>query len=288
MPTVDAHQHFWDPDGPFDHGWLAGDLLPIRRRFAPSDLRPLLAAAGIDATVLVQVLNDPDETREFLRLAASTDFVAGVVGWVDLTDPQVGETLAELRARPDGRWLVGVRHLLHEEADDSWLLRPDVQRGLRAVAEQGLVYDLVGKTQHLPAMLETVRALPEGRFVLDHIGKPEIAARRLQPWADLMEGFAAERHHVWCKLSGMITEADWRGWQPADLAPFIAHALRVFGSDRCLFGSDWPVCLLAGTYAQVLDALRANLGSLDPQARPALFGGNAVEVYRLPDATQAA
>jgi L-fuconolactonase len=281
--VVDAHQHFWDLAGEYDYPWLAGDFLPIRRAFEPADLRPSLEGFGISGTVLVQTQNGLNETRAFLELADRTDFITGVVGWVDLTDPHVGELLSELRACEHGRRLVGVRHLLHEEADPAWLLQDDVRRGLAAVADAGMVYDLVGKTVHLPAMVRTVADFPRLRFVLDHIAKPEIKARVTEPWTSLIAQFAPHRDHVWCKLSGMITEADWSGWTIDDLRPYVAHALDVFGTDRCMYGSDWPVCLVAGSYDRVIGALRACLAERTDDEREQIFGRSAIEAYHLSD-----
>lgn len=260
----------------------AGDLLPIRRRFEPVDLRPSIERFGVAGTVLVQTWNSLKETRAFLELASRTDFIAGVVGWVDLTDAKVGDLLAELQAGEHGCWLVGVRHLLHEEPDPEWLLRDDARRGLTATANAGIVYDLVGKTVHLPAMARTVGDFPHLRFVLDHIAKPEIKAHARQPWMTLMSKFAPHRDHVWCKLSGLITEADWKAWTPDDLRPYVAHALGVFGPDRCMYGSDWPVCLVAGNYDRVIEALRACLVDRTDDEREQIFGRSAIEAYRLP------
>jgi L-fuconolactonase len=279
--VIDAHQHFWDP-ATGDYPWLAGPFAPIARVFGPEDLRPSLAAQGISGTVLVQTWNDLGETRDYLRIAAETDFVAGIVGWVDLTDPKVDRTLAELKASPHGRWLVGIRHLVQDEPDPNWLLREDVRRGLAALDEAGLVYDLVVKPPQLPAALKTVADFPHLRFVLDHIGKPDIKGHGFEAWAALVRGFAAHRSHVWCKLSGMITEADWALWSPRDLQPYVAEMLGIFGVDRCMFGSDWPVCLVAGRYDQAIDALRASLGGLSEKERAQIFGRSAIEAYRLP------
>jgi len=280
---IDAHQHFWDPAaGDYDYPWIAGDFLPIRRRFEPADLGPSLERFGISGTVLVQTWNSLGETHAFLELASRTDFIAGVVGWVDLTDLGVGDLLTKLKAGEHGRWLVGVRHLLHEEPDPEWLLRDDARRGLGAVAQAGIVYDLVGKTVHLPAMLRTVADFPQLRFVLDHIAKPEIKAHVTEPWMSLMSGFAAHRDHVWCKLSGMITEADWNAWTADDLRPYVAHALGVFGADRCMYGSDWPVCLVAGSYDRVVEALRSCLADRTEQEREQIFGRSALDAYCLP------
>lgn len=281
-PIIDAHHHFWDPDNG-DYDWLSGPFQPIRRIFGPDDLAPSIAAFGIRGTVLVQTWHSLAESRDYLTIADSTDFVAGVVAWVDLSDLRVAETLAELKASAAGKWLVGIRHLLHLEADPRWLLRPDVRRGLAAVAEAGLVYDLVGNTAHLPAMLQTVADFPRLRFVLDHIAKPDIKDAVREPWTTLMRGFRPHRDHVWCKLSGMITEADWRHWSPQDLRPYVLEALDIFGPERCMFGTDWPVCLVAGSYADVVTALRSCLAGLDDAQREQIFGRSAIEAYRLPD-----
>jgi L-fuconolactonase len=281
-PRIDAHQHYWDPAGTYDYPWLAGDFLPIRRRFEPADLQPSLERSAISGTVLVQTWNSVAETRAFLELASRGNHIAGVVGWVDLTDPSVGDLLAELKTGEHGRWLVGVRHLLHEEPDPQWLLRDDARRGLAAVANAGITYDLVGKTVHLPAMLQTVADFPQLRFVLDHMAKPEIKAHVMEPWLSLMSKFGPQRDHVWCKLSGMITEADWSNWTPEDLRPYVTHALDIFGSHHCMFGSDWPVCLVAGTYDRVVGALEFCLADRTPQEREQIFGRSTIEAYRLP------
>jgi L-fuconolactonase len=276
---VDAHHHFWDPSRA-DYPWMTDELAAVRRPFGPADLAPLLEATGVDRTILVQTRASVDETREFLVTAAATPFVAGVVGWVDLIDPAVSEAIAQLRQEPGGDRLVAIRHQVHDEPDANWLRRPDVQRGIAAVSEAGLVYDLLVRPRELPAALDTVRALPDVRFVIDHIAKPPIAGKELLPWADLIRPFGGAPN-VWCKVSGMITEADWANWQPDDLRPYVRHVLDVFGAERLLFGSDWPVCLVAGSYQQVFDAARAALGDLAPAETTAVFGGNATEVYRL-------
>ena len=286
--TIDAHQHFWHPETGGDYGWLSGSFEPLNRRFDPHDLRPSLLRSGVSATVLVQTWNDLDETRAFIRLAAATDFVAGVVGWVDLTDANLAQTLAALKGSAEGRWLVGVRHLIQTEADPNWLLRDDVKRGLAEVQRAGLVYDLVPNLPQLPSCVETTEAFADLRFVLDHIAKPEIRNRGFDEWASLMRGFKAQRGHVWCKLSGMVTEANWRAWTPADLKPYVIEALEIFGADRCMFGSDWPVCLVAASYERVIDALRECVKDLTGAERERVFGGSAIECYGLPALASAA
>ena len=277
---VDSHHHFWDPSRR-DYPWMGDELAAIRRRFGPEDLEPVMTAAGVDRTVLVQTVSSVDETREFLATAAGTDFVAGVVGWVDLTQPSVGDTLAELRSGAGGTFLAGIRHQVHDEPDRNWLLRDDVQRGIEAVGRAGLVYDLLVKTRELPAAVELVGSLPDQTFVLDHIAKPRIAAGpRDVEWEQAMAPLA-QCANVHCKLSGMVTEASWTDWRPADLRPYVARVLEWFGPERCMFGSDWPVCLLAADYGRVIAALRDALEDLDPAMRGAVFGDNAVRVYRL-------
>jgi L-fuconolactonase len=281
MATVDAHHHFWDTSNPtFDYYWMTDELAVIRGQYGPNDLRPWLNATGIDRTIVVQTIPSLAETEEFLAVAAATDFVAGVVGWVDLTDPAVDETLALLKARPDGRWLVGIRHQAHDEPDAEWLLRSDVQRGLAAVGQADLTFDILVRSRELPAGLAVVRSFPEHRFVIDHIAKPNIKDREIEPWASLMRPLAAYPN-VWVKASGMITEADWSGWTPDDLVPYVQRLLEWFGHERLLFGSDWPVCQLAGTYAEVHDGLVYALGELTREQHAGIFGLNAVTAYRL-------
>ena len=276
---VDAHHHFWDP-ATAAYPWLTDELASIRRAFGPADLEPQLRAAGVEATVLVQTRSSHDETVEFLAVAAETPFVRGVVGWVDLTDPAVADTIAALRAGPGGDRLTGIRHQAHDEPDPEWLVRDDVVRGIEAVGRAGLVYDLLVRTRELPAALALVRRRPDVRFVVDHIAKPPIADGALEPWASLMAPFG-ELDHVACKLSGMVTEADWSAWTPADLRPYVDRVLAVFGPDRLLFGSDWPVCLLASTYGGVIDATRQALDGLGAGDLAKVFGGTAERIYRL-------
>jgi L-fucono-1,5-lactonase len=279
-PVVDAHQHFWDP-ARADYPWMTGEAAALRRPFGPDDLAPLIRAAGVDWTVVVQARMDVAETRELLEIAAGTDFVAGVVGWVDLAGPEVGEELRRLRAEPGGDRLAGIRHQVHDEADPRWLLRPEVQRGLAAVAEAGLAYDLLVRTRELPAALETARRHPDVRFVIDHLAKPPIASGWSGEWAAAMAPFA-DLGHVACKLSGLVTEAGPGRATAADLEPYVTRALDWFGAGRCLFGSDWPVCTLVAPYQAVVDALGECLRGLGEADRAAVMGGNATRLYRLP------
>ncbi len=276
---VDAHHHFWDP-GAADYPWLTEELAVIRRPFEPDDLAPELAATGVRATVLVQTRSSQDETAGFLALAAATPFIRGVVGWVDLTDPSVADTIDTLRAGTGGDHLVGIRHQAHDEPDADWLLRDDVVRGVRAVGAAGLVYDLLIRSRELPAALELARRLPDARFVIDHLAKPPIATGALEPWRTGIAGFAP-LEHVACKVSGLVTEADWSSWTAADLQPIVDHAIEVFGPERLLFGSDWPVCLLAATYAQVVGTAGRLLEGLSDGELGAVMGANATRIYGL-------
>ena len=264
---------------------MTDDLAAIKGRYFPEDMRPLLRQRGVDRTVLIQTIPSLPETRDFLAIAARTDFVAGVVGWVDLTDGEVAGTLAGLQSSADGRWLVGIRHQAHDEEDADWLRRPDVKRGVGAVGAAGLTYDILVRDRELPAALDLVRTFPEQRFVVDHIAKPSIKDHEIEPWTSLMKPLA-EFPKVWVKVSGMIEEADWGQWTPDDLKPYVQRLLEWFGPERLIFGSNWPVCLLAGSYSQVFDALVYALGDIPTGDRDRILGLNAVQAYRL-DTTNA-
>jgi L-fuconolactonase len=277
---VDAHHHVWDLSVR-DQEWISGRAMaPIRRSFGIEDLAPLARAAGVRATVLVQTVCAAEETPELLALAVADNLVAGVVGWTDLTAPDVADTLAALIELPGGDRLVGVRHQVQSEPDPRWLLRPDVLRGLAAVAEAGLAYDLVVLPHQLPAAAGAAARLPGLTFVLDHLGKPPVTSAGPGPWSRAVRALAAHPNTV-CKLSGLVTEADRSSWTVAGLRPWADIVLEAFGPDRLMFGSDWPVCNLAADYAEVFDAARALTGRLGDQERRAVFEGTATRVYRL-------
>jgi L-fuconolactonase len=275
---IDAHHHLWDP-GVRRHAWL--DALPsLRRPFGLADFAPLARAHGVSASVLVQVLPSVAETGEFLAVAASGAPVAAVVGWADLTAPDVADQIARLRELPGGDRLAGLRHLVQDEPDPDWLDRAEVRRGLRALGSAGLVYDLLVRPAQLPAAIRVARDLPEVSFVLDHGGKPDIARGQYEPWASLVGALAA-CPNVAGKLSGLVTEAGPH-WSAAQIGPYASHLIDSFGPRRLMVGSDWPVCTVAASYGGVLDLavslLTSRLGAADVAA---VLAGNAQAIYRL-------
>lgn len=275
--VVDTHQHFWDPCR-YKYPWMnRPEMKALNRPFLPKDLRPILLKVGVDQTVLVQVQSSLDETFWFLDLAAANDFIAGVVGWVDLTASDLGETLDKLMQYPKFK---GVRHQVEEESDDAWLNRSDVLRGLKEIAGRGLSYDLLVKPGHLKYVPIIAENVPELRMVIDHIAKPDIVSGNFESWASDLTA-VARISTVWCKLSGIITEADWKHWKLADIKPYIDHVVECFGFDRVMFGSDWPVCTLAGTYQEAFKTVSESLDETGKSQRQRVFGDNAREFYRL-------
>jgi L-fuconolactonase len=278
---IDAHHHLWDP-GVRDYPWLAGDVLdPIRRAYHVADLRAQAKQSGVDGTVLVQTVPDVGETVDFLGMAdADRDLILGVVGWVDLTDPDVAATLTALRKGPGGDRLVGIRHQAQDESDPAWLARADVLRGLGTVADAGLTYDLLVLPHQIDSAITAVTEVPQGRYVLDHAAKPPIASGEREPWATLIHQLAAQSNLA-CKLSGLVTEANWTQWTAKDIRPYADTVLAEFGPSRVLFGSDWPVCELAADYAGVTDLARELCSGLSEADQTAVFGDNARQWYRL-------
>jgi L-fuconolactonase len=278
---VDAHHHLWRPER--GYRWLdEPGLAAIRRPFVPADLVAELAAAGVDRSVLVEGGRcDAAEAAEFLGYAADTPQIAGVVAWADVTDPDLGRTVAGYRRARGGDLLVGVRSQVQGEPDPDYLDRPDVRRGLSVLAAEGLAFDLVIRADQLPAAARAAAAVPDVRLVLDHLGKPRIdeGAVGLARWRDPLSALA-ERPNVTAKLSGLVTEAG-PGWSAAALRPFVGHAVDRFGPQRLMFGSDWPVCLLVADYAAVRAALEAALPDLPAAHRAEIFGGTAARVYGL-------
>ncbi|HEY6629533.1 MAG TPA: amidohydrolase family protein [Acidimicrobiia bacterium] len=276
-PVIDSHQHFWDPEVA-EYPWMTGPYRSLRRRFGPEDLAPEIKACGVDATIVVQARHDLDETRKLLAYASENPWIVGVVGWVDLAKADVSDTIASLRESAGGRLLVGIRHQVHDEPDPEWLLRPDVEFGLRAVADADLTYDLLVRSREMPVALEVARRLPDLRLVIDHLGKPPISTGDLEPWASLIGAFR-DLENVTCKISGLVTEASWDNWQQHDLVPYVGIGLEIFGPHRLLFGSDWPVCLLAGTYTEVYEASLTTLREFLGADMGSVLGGCAVRTY---------
>ncbi len=279
--VVDAHHHLWvrarHPQTWMDPTTMAA----IDADFTEADLAAVARPAGVTASVVVQSVHAHSETLELLAVAAASDVVRGVVGWVDLESPDVAERLAALQAAPGGDRLVGIRHQVESEPDPGFLARPSVRRGVAAVGEAGLVFDLLVTAEQLPAAVDLVSALPGTTFVLDHLAKPDLAHRDLTRWAEHLARLAAHPNVV-AKVSGLVTEADWSGWTVADLRPAVDRAVEAFGPDRLMFGSDWPVLDLAGDYRRWLDTA----ATLVPAAwgadeRAAFWSGNARRTYRL-------
>ncbi len=270
---IDAHQHFWRLSRG-DYGWLTPELAPIYRDFMPGDLAPLLAAAGIARTILVQAAPSAAETAFLLDIAQTTPFVAGVVGWVDFTAPNAAATIATLSQNPR---LVGLRPMIHDIADPDWMLHPQLEPAFAAMQRLGLVFDALVRPVHLARLIALADRHPALAIVVDHAAKPDIASGRLDPWQRDMLALSA-RPNVACKLSGLVTEAG-AGWTIDRLRPYVAPLIAYFGPQRLIFGSDWPVCTLAAGYGEWSAAVETLLAGLAPAERQAVFGGNAERVY---------
>jgi L-fuconolactonase len=305
VPIVDAHHHVWDL-AVRAQPWLDTDevLAPLRRRFSSADLAPQAAAAGVVSSVVVQTVTEPTETPELLALAGTDPLVAAVVGWTDLTAPGVADALAELRARPSGQFLVGIRHPLLTEPDPDWIARPEVRRGLAAVAAAGLTFDLVLQPDRLPAAVLAAAEVPELTFVLDHLGNVDVTstAEPDEAWAESFSALAALPNTV-CKLSGILGEpgspdmaspepgeaggpgpGEAGGQEPsvAQLRPYFDLAMARFGPQRLMFGSDWPVCTLTAQYRDVVAAALALTADLSAPEQEAILAGTARATYRIP------
>lgn len=271
---IDAHQHFWNYQ-PVRDAWITEEMAILRRDYRPEDLRAELCANGFDGSIAVQASQSEEETRFLLDLAARHPFIVGVVGWVDLAAPDSEERLASFRSFEKLR---GFRHIVQSEPDDDFMLRAEFRRGIGCLSRFGFSYDILIYARQLPAAIKLARSYPEQRFVLDHIAKPEIKARKLEPWASRMRELAA-LPNVFCKLSGLVTEADWKNWNPDDCRLYLEVAWDCFGADRLMFGSDWPVCLLAGGYAQAYRLVAEFLASHSAEEQDRVFGINAARFY---------
>jgi L-fuconolactonase len=274
--TVDAHQHFWRYDEK-EYDWIGDELAAIRRDFLPADLARELGPAGVDAVVSVQARQTLGETRWLLKLAEANDFIAGVVGWVPLVSPTVGDVLADLAGN---RRLCGVRHVLQGESDPEFASRRDFNAGIAALRGVGLAYDILVYEGQLPMATALVDRHPDQVFVVDHAAKPRIRDGVLAPWRERIRELG-RRPNVFCKLSGMVTEADPRAWTPASLEPYAGVVLESFGPSRVMFGSDWPVCLAACSYSRWLATVRERCAGLSAAERESVLGGTARRAYGL-------
>ena len=277
---IDAHQHFWRYS-PETYGWIDDSMSAVKRDFLPADLEPLLRDAGFDGCVAVQAQQDAAETAWLLSLADAHPFVRGVVGWVDLRSPDVDRELERAATHPRLR---GVRHIVQSEPD-GFMSDPAFRRGIGALERVGLVYDVLIYERQLAEAGDLVRAFPRQRFVVDHIAKPDIRAHTAgtataDAWRAGIRALASS-DNVWCKLSGMVTEADWSSWEPPDFAPYLDTVLDAFGPDRCMIGSDWPVCTVAGTYANVTSIVRDYAARLSAANRDAILGAWPAGFYGL-------
>src|SRR5579862_826299 len=269
---IDAHQHFWHYD-PGRHTWITDEMRVLKRDYLPEHLQPEMAAAGIDATIAVQVDQSENESGFLLDLAERSPQIAGVVGWVDLCSPEIAARLERFAEREK---LCGFRHLAQSEPDDCFLVREDFLRGISKLGAFDFTYDILIYPRQLPAAAELVSRFPNQRFVVDHLAKPPIRTKEIEPWATHIRRIAG-CENVFCKLSGMVTEADWLAWRPADFRPYLDVVFECFGTDRLMFGSDWPVCLLAATYQSV----KRLIADYAASSHEKIFGRNAAAFYGL-------
>ncbi|MGC2402008.1 MAG: amidohydrolase family protein [Acidobacteriaceae bacterium] len=273
---LDSHQHFWHYD-PQELAWITEGMEALKGDFLPKDLEPLLAAIHFDGCIAVQARQNLEETRWLLELAGQHSFIKGVVGWVDLRSENLREQLETFTAHPK---LAGVRHVLHDEPDDRFMLLPEFRRGIAQLKEFGLAYDLLLFPKHLPFAVQLVEEFPEQRFVLDHIAKPRIAEGLISPWQGDLQRLA-KFPNVYCKLSGMVTEAKWKQWRPDDFHRYLDVVFEAFGAQRLMIGSDWPVCTLSREYQPVMQIVTDYLKKLSAELQAAVLGENCLRFYRV-------
>ena len=275
MIKIDSHQHFWEINK-FNYSWM-DQKSPLRKDFVPNDLEKLIKENQIDKTIIVQAVPSTEETYWLLEMAENYDFIAGVVGWVDLTDPKIEKTLNILQ---ENQFFKGVRHLWETDEDPEWIINSGAIRGLKVIAERNLTFDFLARPNNLIYIPKIMNLVPNLRAVLDHIGKPEIAKKKIQPWLNDIRKISSI-DNVFCKLSGMITEANQKNWRVEDLKPYVHHVLSLFGADRIMFGSDWPVCTIAGQYKDVKNSFDEILKDLDLTSKNKIFGQNASKFYKI-------
>ncbi|MGC1449310.1 MAG: amidohydrolase family protein [Candidatus Sulfotelmatobacter sp.] len=273
---IDAHQHFWIYNTS-EYDWIDDSMAALRRDFLPEDLQPELESNDVQGSVAVQARQTVEETRWLLELSERSPWIFGVVGWVDLRSLDVRSRLKVLAQNPK---LVGIRHIVQSEPDSRFLLQSDFLRGVSLLEEFDLAYDILIYTKHLPVAAEFVERFPRQRFVLDHLAKPPIKSGHVDFWAEGIKRLAASPN-VFCKLSGLVTEADWRHWEPEQIIPFLDVAFESFGPDRLMIGSDWPVCLVAASYARAVEVVKNYLFGQTRECQDAVLGGNAQRFWRL-------
>lgn len=276
MEIVDSHHHLWDLSL-FQYEWMPEDNTILRQSYLPADLAPILEHCSVEGSVVVQADQTVEEAKFLLECANDFAWIRGVVGWVDLQDEKVGDTLDELMELGP---LVGIRHQVEEEVDENWLLRKQTLAGLKELSNRNLSYDLLVKPIHLDQIPTVCNELPDLKMVVDHIAKPNIRDRVFQSWSDGISKLQPY-NNLFCKVSGMVTEADHNNWTPQDLRPFVQQVRKVFGINRLMWGSDWPVCLLAGNYQEVMDAALFAMGDMSPQEKNRFLSGTAAEFYSL-------
>lgn len=273
---IDAHHHLWRYT-PADYGWIDDSMSNLRRDFLPNDLVTTMAEADINGAVAVQARQTLEETRWLLDLADTCDAIRGVVGWAPIAGNTLHHSLEEFAARPK---LKGLRHIIQGEPDENYILREDFNAGVASLQNTGLVYDILIYERHLPQTIEFVDRHPNQPFVLDHIAKPKIREAILEPWATQIRELA-RRPNVWCKVSGLVTEADWQNWSPETLRPYLDVVVEAFTPTRIMAGSDWPVCLVAVQYGQWFHLLRNYFAPFSQHEQESVFGATATRVYHL-------
>jgi L-fuconolactonase len=277
---IDSHHHVWDLSVR-EQGWMIGEAInPVRRNFSINDLRQAISGCGIDKTVVVQTVTNYDETPELLELADTDDLVAGVVGFLKIDADDAIAHLDSYQSLRGFKYLVGIRDIAHDYEDVKYLSKPQVIQNVRELGKRGLVYDLLTKTPHMKAAIDLVKACPNTKFVLDHISKPYIAKADMQPWADQITELASFENVV-VKVSGLFTEADWKNWKKEDFWPYLEHITKSFTPNRMMFGSDWPVCLLAATYKQSIDLVEEFTSKFSESEKNAFWAGTANKAYGL-------
>lgn len=273
---IDAHQHFWIYDQR-EYGWITDEMAVLKQDFLPDSLKSVISPLGFDGSIAVQARQTLFETDWLLKLADEYNFIKGVVGWLDIQSPQFKHQLEKYARRPN---LVGIRHVVQDEPDDRFMLRSEFIEGIRELENYELVYEILIYERQLPSALELVSRFPHHRFVLDHIGKPQISYHLLDPWKSLIKEMA-QFPGVYCKLSGMVTEANWKNWKKEELLPYMDVVIDAFGTDRVLYGSDWPVCLLAATYQRANNLVNDYIRQFSISEQEQIMGENASRIYGL-------